>query len=61
MKYILVLLAGACDKPVTQIGERTPLDAAKLSNLHFFCQIRQGRHGEINDRKNTGIARCGFI
>ena len=45
MKYILVVLAGACDKPVAQLGERTPLDAAKLSNLHFFA--KSGKVGTV--------------
>lgn len=45
MKYILVVLAGACDKPVVQLGERTPLDAAKLSNLHFFA--KSGKVGNV--------------
>lgn len=45
MKYILVLLAGACDKPVAQLGDRTPLDAAKLSNLHFFA--KSGKVGTV--------------
>lgn len=45
MKYILVILAGACDKPVVQLGERTPLDAAKLSNLHFFA--KSGKVGSV--------------
>jgi len=45
MKYILVVLAGACDKPAAQLGERTPLDAAKLSNLHFFA--KSGKVGTV--------------
>ena len=45
MKYILVVLAGACDKPVVQLGERTPLDAAKLANLHFFA--KSGKVGAV--------------
>ncbi len=45
MKYILVVLAGACDKPVVQLGERTPLDAAKLANLHFFA--KSGKVGTV--------------
>src|SRR5262249_45351088 len=39
------LAAGACDKPVAQIGDRTPLDAAKLSNLHFFA--KSGKVGTV--------------
>ncbi len=45
MKYILVLITGACDKPVVQLGERTPLEAAKLSNLHFFA--KSGKVGTV--------------
>lgn len=39
MKYIVVVLAGAADQPAAELGEKTPLDIAKIPNLHHFSKI----------------------
>lgn len=39
MKHILIVIAGAADQPVDELGGKTILDIAKIPNLHFFSKI----------------------
>lgn len=45
MKYVVVALSGASDHPSEELGGRTPLEAAKLPNLHHFAKL--GRVGQV--------------
>ncbi|MDR3121824.1 MAG: 2,3-bisphosphoglycerate-independent phosphoglycerate mutase, partial [Clostridiales bacterium] len=42
MKYIVILGDGMADRPVPELGDRTPLQAAKKPNMDFFA-----KHGEL--------------
>lgn len=37
MKYLIVLTDGAADEPLEALGNRTPLEAAKLPNIDFLA------------------------
>lgn len=39
MKYVAVILGGAADLPAEELGGKTPLEAAKIPNLHYFTKI----------------------
>ncbi|HOW87513.1 MAG TPA: 2,3-bisphosphoglycerate-independent phosphoglycerate mutase [Candidatus Omnitrophota bacterium] len=51
MKYIVVVLAGAADHPTEELGGKTPLEAAKVSNLNFFAKTgKVGTAKLVSDR-----------
>ena len=37
MKYIVIALSGAADQPIEQLDGKTPLEVAKVPNLHAFA------------------------
>ena len=37
MKYVVVLMDGAADTPVAELGGKTPLEAAKKPNIDYFA------------------------
>ncbi len=39
MKYLIVTIPGAADHPAEELGGKTPLEAAKIQNLHHFVKI----------------------
>lgn len=45
MKYIVVAIAGAADYPAEELGGKTPLEVAKLPNLHYFAKM--GKVGQV--------------
>ncbi len=45
MKYIVLVGDGMADYPIKELGERTPLEAARTPNMDFVAQ--QGRLGRI--------------
>ena len=45
MKYALIIPDGAADEPVGQLGNRTPLEAARLPNIDSIAS--QGRTGTV--------------
>ncbi|MFA4989318.1 MAG: cofactor-independent phosphoglycerate mutase [Candidatus Omnitrophota bacterium] len=45
MKYIVLVCDGMSDYPLPELGERTPLEAAKTPNLDFIA--RHGRLGRV--------------
>ncbi len=45
MKYIVLVGDGMADYPIKELGERTPLEAARTPNMDFIAQ--QGRLGRI--------------
>ncbi|MDD2927269.1 MAG: cofactor-independent phosphoglycerate mutase [Candidatus Omnitrophica bacterium] len=45
MKYIVLVCDGMSDYPLQELGERTPLEAAKTPNLDFIA--RHGRLGRV--------------
>ncbi|MEW6746158.1 MAG: cofactor-independent phosphoglycerate mutase [Planctomycetota bacterium] len=45
MKYAIILPDGAADEPLPELGGRTPLEAAKITNMHWVS--RHGRLGRI--------------
>ena len=42
MKYVLLVPDGACDYPLDGLGGKTPLEAAKIPNMHFIA-----KNGEV--------------
>ena len=42
MKYVLLVPDGACDYPIDELGNKTPLEAAKIPNMHFIA-----KNGEV--------------
>ncbi|MDD4953768.1 MAG: cofactor-independent phosphoglycerate mutase [Candidatus Omnitrophica bacterium] len=45
MKYILLVADGMADYPLKELGERTPLEAARTPNLDFIA--KHGRLGQV--------------
>ncbi len=45
MKYIILVCDGMSDYPIKELGERTPLEAAKTPNLDFIA--KHGRLGRV--------------
>lgn len=45
MKYIVLVCDGMADYPVKEIGERTPLEAARTPNMDFIA--KHGRLGRV--------------
>jgi 2,3-bisphosphoglycerate-independent phosphoglycerate mutase len=45
MKYILVAIPGASDHPSEELGGKTPLEVAKIPNLHSFAKM--GKVGQV--------------
>ena len=45
MKYLVVTIPGAADHPAEELGGKTPLEAAKIPNLHHFVKI--GKLGTV--------------
>jgi len=45
MKYIVLVCDGMSDYPIQELGERTPLEAAKTPNLDFIA--KHGRLGRV--------------
>ncbi len=39
MKYIVIALPGAADQPCEELGQKTPLEVAKLTNLHALAKL----------------------
>lgn len=50
MKHILIVLAGAADNPMEELGSRTPLEMAKLPSLNYFAKI-----GKVGQAKFSPI------
>ena len=51
MKYIVVAIPGAADHPAEELGGRTPLEVAKIPNLHYFTKIgKLGQAKLVSDR-----------
>ena len=48
MKYIILVGDGMGDRPLKELGDKTPLDVAKTPNIDFLCQ-----HGECGRVVNT--------
>jgi 2,3-bisphosphoglycerate-independent phosphoglycerate mutase len=47
----MVVLAGAADHPTEELGGKTPLEAAKISNLNFFAKTgKVGTAKLVSDR-----------
>lgn len=42
MKYVLLVPDGACDYPIDELGGKTPLEIAKIPNMHFIA-----KNGEV--------------
>ncbi|MFA5200614.1 MAG: hypothetical protein WC442_06940, partial [Candidatus Omnitrophota bacterium] len=38
MKYIVLVCDGMSDYPIPELGERTPLEAAKTPNMDFIAK-----------------------
>lgn len=45
MKYIVLVCDGMADYPIPELGERTPLEAAKTPNMDFIA--KHGRLGRV--------------
>jgi len=45
MKYIVLVCDGMADYPIKELGERTPLEAAKTPNMDFIA--KHGRLGRV--------------
>lgn len=45
MKYLMISMPGAADHPAEELGGKTPLEVAKISNLNHFTKI--GRLGSV--------------
>ncbi len=44
MKYLLITMSGAADQPCEELGEKTPLEVAKIPNLNSFA--KNGKVGQ---------------
>ena len=53
MKYIIVSLSGGSDHPVEEFSGKTPLEAAKLTNLHSLAKI--GKVGTVKLSSNRVV------
>lgn len=59
MKFILLCMAGAADQPTELLGGKTPLEVAKVPNMHHFSKI--GRFGTVKlhpDRHEVSADAC---
>ncbi len=45
MKYILIAIPGASDHPAEELGDKTPLELAKIPNMHHFAKV--GKVGSV--------------
>ncbi len=45
MKYVIVLMDGATDHPVLELGGKTPLDVANIPNIHYLA--KEGKTGYV--------------
>jgi len=45
MKYLVITMPGAADHPAEELGGKTPLEVAKIPNLHHFTKI--GKLGSV--------------
>ncbi len=55
MKYIVLVGDGMADYPIKELGERTPLEAARTPNMDFIAQHGiMGRAKTIPDNMNPG-------
>lgn len=55
MKYIILVGDGMADYPIKELGERTPLEAARTPNMDFIAQHgRIGRVKTIPDNATPG-------
>lgn len=45
MKHIIILADGMADEPIAELGNKTPLQAAKTPNIDWLC--RNGRCGTL--------------
>jgi 2,3-bisphosphoglycerate-independent phosphoglycerate mutase len=55
MKYVVLVADGMADYPLEELGNRTPLEAAKTPNLDFIAQHgRLGRVKTIPDKMAPG-------
>jgi 2,3-bisphosphoglycerate-independent phosphoglycerate mutase len=53
MKYIVLVGDGMADRPIKELGERTPLEAARTPNMDFIAKMgRLGRIKTIPDKMN---------
>lgn len=53
MKYIVLVADGMADYPIKELGDRTPLEAARTPNMDFIAQHgRLGRVKTIPDKMN---------
>ena len=41
MKYIVILCDGMADEPLEELGERTPLEAARTENMDSLAEISE--------------------
>lgn len=39
MKHLLIAMSGAADHPTEDLGEKTPLEVAKIPNLNYFTKV----------------------
>lgn len=55
MKYIVLVADGMADYPLEELGQRTPLEAARTPNMDFIAQYgRLGRVKTIPDKMAPG-------
>ncbi|OGW87134.1 MAG: hypothetical protein A3C35_03065 [Omnitrophica bacterium RIFCSPHIGHO2_02_FULL_46_11] len=64
MKYLVIIPDGIGDQPNEALGEKTPLEVARIPNLNFFTQI--GKVGTVRttpDRMEpaSSIAFCSLM
>ena len=45
MKYVVIALSGASDHPAEELAGKTPLEVAKIPNLHAFAKM--GKVGQV--------------
>mgnify|MGYP000479081948 CR=1 FL=1 len=45
MKFLMVCIAGAADQPIELLDGKTPLEVAKVPNMHYFAKL--GRCGTV--------------
>jgi len=66
-KIILVVIDGLGDRPISQLGNKTPLEAAKTPNLDFLARDGIGglvlpwvKEGKLPTSEDTHLALLGF-
>jgi len=57
-KYVIILMDGAADMPIPELGNKTPLEAAEISNIDFITE--NGKSG-LMKTMYMGLPICSIV